>query len=131
RADVLVPSAEGRAAFPHLHRLAASSRHFSRAFSTAAGTDLALATLLTGRINPLARVETTLSEAMRATGRATHAVIPREVLRWAGTILATRGLSSHDALITDKRARDVGSHSTGHETTELGLAFLQRQLGRD
>jgi arylsulfatase A-like enzyme len=88
-----------------------------------------LAALLTGRVNPFVQVETTLVEALARGGRTTHAVLPREVLRWAGKTLLTRGMTSYDRLITDPGARDVGDRASGHETTALGLAFLERYFG--
>jgi hypothetical protein len=129
RADLLAPTAENRAAYPHLHALAAQARRFTRVFSPASGTDVSLSALLTGRINPFVRVPATMPEALAATGRATHAVLPREVLRWAGETLVTRGLRSFDRVISDRVKRDVGSHSTAHETTERGLAFLDGHTG--
>ena len=128
RADSLAP--EHREEYPNLHALATESRHFRRAFSLASGTDVSIAGLLTGRIDPFTTVETTLVEAMAATGRITHAILPREVLRWAGKTLITRGMTSYDVVVTDRVKRDVGSHSTGQETTERGLAFLDDQVDK-
>jgi hypothetical protein len=129
RADLMTATAENRAAFPHLFALAEQSRRFTRVFAPAAGTDVSLSALLTGRINPFVRVPATLPEALAASGRITHAVLPREVLRWAGETLVTRGLRSFDRVISDRVQRDVGSHSTAHETTERGLAFMEGALG--
>ena len=124
RADMLAPSAENRAEFPRIFQLLGESAAFTRAFAPSAGTDLSLSGILTGRLDPFGRVEQTLAEGLHATGRVGHAVIPSEVLRYVGKTLITRGLDSHDRLVNDLGARDVGSYSTSARTTELGLAFL-------
>src|SRR5690606_27010087 len=80
RADVLADTAENRRAFPPLFALLDRSRRFDRAFAPSAGTDLSVSSALTGRVNPFQVLETTLFEAVRGSGRATHAVLPREVL---------------------------------------------------
>ena len=130
RADVLLPTPENRAAFPHLFRLLAEATVFTRAFAPSAGTDLSLSGILTGRLNPFDPVEQTLAEGLRATGRVGHAVIPSEVLRYVGKTLITRGLDDHDRLVNDLGARDVGSYSTSARTTDLGLAFLDERARR-
>lgn len=124
RADLLEPTAENRAELPNLVALAGDARWFARAFAPASGTDYSLGSLLTGRVDPYVPMDTTLIEALAALGYATHAVLPREVMRWAGAPLITRGFASHDVVITDKVARDVGSHSSSAEITALCLASL-------
>lgn len=126
RADVLAPTEANRAAYPNIFELFAGSTLFTRAFAPSAGTDLSLSGILTGRLDPFARVEQTLAEGLAAAGRAGHAVIPSEVLRYAGKTLLTRGLATHDRLVNDAGERDVGSYTTGARTTALGLAFLDR-----
>jgi len=126
RADLLDRDAPGRGDFPRLTGLLDQSIWFARAFAPAAGTDLSLATLLSGRINPFQRLPTTLLEALRASGRTTHAVLPREVLRYAGETLLTRGLDSCDRVVTDGAARDVGDHVSAGTTTDHALDFLDR-----
>lgn len=126
RADSLDP--EHREEFPTLHALADESQRFRRAFAPSAGTDVSVASFLTGRTNPFRSIDTTLIEAMAATGRTTHAVLPREVLRWAGRTLISRGLASRDRVVTDREERDIGKHSTGRETTDRGLAFVDSRL---
>jgi arylsulfatase A-like enzyme len=126
RADVLAPSEENRAAFPHIFELFAESTLFTRAFAPSAGTDLSLSGILTGRIDPFGKVEQTLAEGLTASGRVGHAVIPSEVLRYAGKTLLTRGLQTHDKLVNDAGERDVGRYTTSARTTGLGLAFLER-----
>ncbi len=124
RADVVVDTPDNRADFPHLMGLLDESRHFSRTFAPAAGTDLSMSGVLTGQIDPFATREATLAEALRARGRVTHAVIPSEVIRYVGKAMLTRGLDGHDRLVNDLYQRDVGTYPTGARTTELGLAFL-------
>ncbi len=127
RADVLDTTADNLRAFPNLHRLAAESRTFRRAFAPASGTDVCMAGLLTGRRDPFVAIDTTMLEALSDAGRVTYAVLPREVLRWAGKTLLTRGLTSYDRLITDGAKRDVGTRSTGAATTARGMAFLDKR----
>jgi len=127
RADALAPSAANRAAFPRIFQLLDESVAFTRAFAPSAGTDLSLSGILTGRVDPFEPVERTLAEALKASGRVGHAVIPSEVLRYVGKALITRGLDDHDRLVNDLGARDIGSYSTSARTTELGLAFLDRR----
>src|SRR5690606_28205607 len=69
-------------------------------------------------------------ESLSAAGVHTHAVLPREVLRWAGKTLIQRGLRTHDRVITDPLQLDVGSHATGHQTTARGLAALAPAHGQ-
>ncbi len=126
RADLLEPTEANRRDYPRMFELIDQSVGYRRAFSPSAGTDVSVSGLLTGRYDPFVVIDTTLTEGMEATGRAVHAVLPREVLRWAGEVLLTRGLTSLDRLITDRVKRDVGSESTSAETSRLGLAFLDR-----
>lgn len=117
---------EDRRELPALARLYAAGVSFRRAFSTSAGTDVALPGLLTGRINPWDRVDRTMAEALRGAGRATHAVIPREVFRWVGEATITRGLDGFDRLVTDPVVRDKSAGASSRRTTQLGLGFLDR-----
>lgn len=128
RADLLRPDDANQAAYPRLFQLLADATVFTRAFAPSAGTDLSLSGILTGRLDPFARVDQTLAEALRASGRSGHAVIPSEVLRYVGKTLITRGLDSHDRLVNDLGQRDVGSYSTSARTTDLGLAFLEQRV---
>ncbi len=124
RADMLVDTPANRADFPRLFELLDASRHFTRTFAPAAGTDLSMSGVLTGQIDPFATKESTLAEALRAQGRTTHAVIPSEVIRYVGKAMLTRGLDGHDRLVNDLYQRDVGSYATGPRTTSLSTAFL-------
>jgi arylsulfatase A-like enzyme len=125
RADILASGDDARAQFPHLSGLLERSIRFELAFAPAAGTDLSMSSILSGRVDPFSGVDRTLAEALAATGRRTHAVIPSEVLRYAGHTLLTRGLASFDRLVNDRFERDIGTYSTAARATELGLRFLE------
>ena len=129
RADMLAPTTANQQQFPNLTGLLEESVRFDLAFSPAAGTDLSMSTILTGRINPFSGVDQTLAEAMKASGRTTHAVIPSEVLRYAGKTLLTRGLDDHDRLINDLYEKDVGNYSTSARATELALRWIDETQG--
>ena len=124
RGDMLTNSEQTRNEFPNLFALMNQSCVFTRAFAPAAGTDLSLSSLLTSQIDPFSHVKTTLAEAFAARNRVAYAVIPSEVLRYAGQTLLTRGFSEFHRLINDLHQRDVGSYTTGARTTKLGLDYL-------
>jgi len=121
RADHLVP---GDPVTPHLGALVAGSVSFAHALAPGAGTDISLNTVATGRWNPFQTVDTTLAEALTAAGHTTHAVLPREVLRYAGETLLTRGWTQVDRVVTDGTQRDVGDRITAGATTDRALGFL-------
>jgi len=125
RADMLAPGAPGREDFPHLTKLLDESVWFTRAFAPASGTDVSLATLLTGRHNPFQAVASTLPEAMKASGRATYAAIPNEVLRYAGDTLLNRGVDKVTTVYTDWTQADVGDHISAAATTSAGVHALE------
>ena len=131
RADVLDGSAESRQRYPNFWRLLNASQHFTRAFAPSAGTDLSMAGVLTGQIDPFTTKEATMAEAFRQAGRRTYAVVPSEVIRYVGKAILTRGFDKHEELINDLYQRDVGSHSTSTRTTQLGLSFLQEHQDLD
>jgi arylsulfatase A-like enzyme len=124
RADVLHESGANRSAFPHLFRFLDQARVFRRAFAPSAGTDLSVGAILTGRIDPFVVLDTTLVEAIQRSGRGTRAVLPTEVLRYAGEVLIRRGLDRLHRYVNDPDERDVGSHTTSVRTTDLGLRAL-------
>jgi arylsulfatase A-like enzyme len=124
RADMLFDTDDNRTDFPRLFELLDQSRVFDYAFSPAAGTDVAMASLLTGRIDPFVRIQTTLFEAMSQSGRSVLGVFPGEVLRWAGTNLIKRGLTRVVEVKTDRDKPNHGSHSASIDTTEQGLGLL-------
>lgn len=125
RADLLAPDAAHRDDFPHITGLLDRSVWFTRAFAPATGTDISLATLLTGRFDPFQQVATTLPEALSAGGRKTYAVIPAEVLRYAGETLIGRGLDKLAKIRTDKVQADVGDHISAPDTTAEALRALE------
>jgi hypothetical protein len=129
RADVLIDTPESRAAFPHLHALLDGAWVFERAFSPSAGTDIAVSGFVTGRVDPFRPLPTTLIEAVRATGRRTHAVLPSEVLRYCPSTLLTRGLDGHDRVVNDPYQRDVGSLTTSVTTTDRALDAIAAAAG--
>ena len=129
RADAVADTAENRAAFPHLFALFDRSRRFAHAFAPSAGTDLSASSAMTGLVNPFQPIDTTLAEALSRSGRATRAVLPREVLRYAGKTLLTRGFDQVDVVVNDAEERDVSSSTSSAETTRLGLRALATLSG--
>jgi arylsulfatase A-like enzyme len=125
RADVLTDTPDHRAELPHLFALRGEARTFSRAVAPAAGTDLSISGLLTGRVDPFVPDAVPLAAALAA-HRPAYAVIPSEVIRYVGEAILTRDLVRWDRLVNDKFERDVGSYTTSRRTTTLGLAHLER-----
>jgi arylsulfatase A-like enzyme len=128
RADPFIPNAENKAAFPNFFAIRKRARWFSQAFSAAAGTDLSMGGVLTGKVNPLAGARFTMPEVLSAAGYRTHAVIPAEVLRAGNGPLLTRGLSSHDPLVTDPDWKGVPRGVSSGRVTDRGLAFVDDWL---
>jgi arylsulfatase A-like enzyme len=124
RADLIALGAPDRGDFPVITQLLADSVWFTHAFAPGTGTDISLSTLLTGRFDPFQPVATTLPEALRAAGHTTHAVIPGEVLRYAGDVMLHRGMDKLVKLRTDKGQADVGDHISAPETTTAGLRAI-------
>lgn len=109
---------------PHLDALLADAAVFRHAYATGAGTDISVSSTITGHISPFEGAEITLAEALRATGRATAAVFPTEVLRYAGQVLLGRGIDRLRRYVNDRGQRDVGSYTTSAETTRMALATI-------
>ena len=105
RADSFDPTAENTRAFPAFFNLRRRARWFTRAFSPAAGTDLSMTGVLTGKANPMTGSDLTLSEILTAAGYRCHAVIPQEVLRFISPTMLTRGFASHDKHRRPQRRR--------------------------
>jgi arylsulfatase A-like enzyme len=124
RADMLAPDAADREDFPTLSKLLADSVWFTRAFSPASGTDVSLATLLSGRHDPFQPLETTLPEALQKSGMATYAALPNEVLRYAGETMLERGMTKVATIYTDWDSKDVGDHVSAAATTKEGLRWI-------
>jgi arylsulfatase A-like enzyme len=125
RADPFVPKPENARAFPNLFALRRRASWFTRAFSPAAGTDLSMAGVMTGRVNPLSGSELTLAEGLGAAGYQTHAVVPAEVMRSASRTLLSRGFASLDVVETDG-GHHVPRNTSADRTTALSLGFIDR-----
>ncbi|MDQ3340154.1 MAG: sulfatase-like hydrolase/transferase [Myxococcota bacterium] len=126
RYDMLAPGAAHRSDYPRLTKLLDESVIFTRAFSPAAGTDVALSTLLTGRTDPFQKIETTLPEALRATGRRTSMAVPEEVMRHVGTVMLFRGFDSQRPVYTDWEQANIGDHISAGTTTAEGMRALDK-----
>jgi len=124
RADMLAEGAAERGDFPAITKLLSDSVWFTRAFAPASGTDVSLATFLTGRFDPFQPVATTLPEAMQAAGRYTFAALPAEVLRYAGEVLLGRGVDKLVTVYTDWDHADVGDHVSAPATAGEGIRAL-------
>jgi hypothetical protein len=110
--------------FPRIGKLLADSVWFVHTIAPASSTDVSLCTLLTGRHDPYQQVQTTLPEALRATGRRTYSAIPGEVTRYVGDVLIGRGIDNPVSIKTDGAVADVGDHVSADETTAAGLNAL-------
>ena len=124
RADLLAPGAPHRDDFPNLAALLDSSVWFTRAIAPASSTDVSLSTMLTGRLDPFAVVDTTLLEALQATGRRTVVAMPGEVTRYVGEVLIGRGVDKLVPVNTDWAVADVGDHVSAGTTTLEGIRAL-------
>ncbi|MEO8841875.1 MAG: sulfatase-like hydrolase/transferase [Kofleriaceae bacterium] len=124
RYDMLAPDAPDRDDFPHLTALLADSVWFTHAIAPASGTDISLSTILTGRFDPFQAIETTLLEALRASGRRTYAAIPGEVSRYVGDTMLGRGVDKLVTVHTDWQVADVGDHVSAPTTALEGTRFL-------
>ncbi|HEY0707310.1 MAG TPA: MopE-related protein, partial [Polyangia bacterium] len=128
RADPFAATPENAAAFPNIFALRRRASWFPHAFSTAAGTDVGMAGVMTGRINPMSGAELTLAEGLSAAGYTTHALVPAEVLRSASRTLLTRGFGKVEVFETDG-ANKTASGISADRTTEQALAFVDRWRG--
>jgi hypothetical protein len=130
RADPFVPTPANVATFPQFFALRSRARWFTRTFAPAAGTDLSMTGVLTGKPNPMSGSELTVPEAFAAAGYRTHAVVPAEVLRFASPTMLTRGFASH-AVVDEQAGGGGGAQAiTSPRTTDLGLAFLDGWTAR-
>ncbi len=124
RADLLAPDAADRTDFPAITKLLSESVWFTRAFAPASGTDVSLATFLTGRFDPFQPVAMTLPEALKGSGRQTFAALPKEVQRYAGEALLGRGVDKLVTVHTDWDQADIGDHVSAPATTGEGIKAL-------
>ena len=121
RHDLVAPGAPHRDDFPRIARLLDESIWFDRAIAPAAATDISVCTTLSGRHDPFQELAVTLPEAMRALGRRTTSVFPREVMRHAGEVLLERGIDHPRRVRTDGAREDIGDRVTADTTTEQAL----------
>jgi choline-sulfatase len=124
RFDVLAPETVDRTEFPNLVKLLDDSVWFTRAFAPAAGTDISMGTLLTGRFDPFQTVEWTLPEALKNLGRRTTSALPKEVDRYVGETMLRRGIDRPRSVHTDWGANDIGDHVSAGATTLEGIRAL-------
>jgi hypothetical protein len=124
RADQAAPTPANRANHPRLLRLLEESRSFRRAFSTGAGTDIGMATIFTGQLDPFAKGNLSLLRAYQRAGIRTHGVFQREVERWVGRQFALDGLDGRRIVVNDPGRRDIGTVATARMVTDHGLRFL-------
>jgi hypothetical protein len=130
RQDQVTPSAENHRNHPNLMRLLAGCTRFRRAFSNGSGTDIGMATVFTGQLDPFDPENRTLLEELQGAGRPTFGVFQREVNRWLGRQLELRGLSGRKLVVNDPRRRDLGTHATARQVTDQGVKFINRQLAK-
>ncbi len=123
RADLCTDTPDNRRDFPHPFALLDAGHVFRFAFATSSSTYISMPSILTGLVNPFQHIDRTLAEVMRASGRATHAVIPPEVLRWVGEARITRGFDSYDRVVGRRGV------TTAAQTTDLGLRFVDAHPG--
>jgi hypothetical protein len=128
RHDQVTPTAENRRNHPNLIHLLAGCRRFRRAFSNGSGTDIGMATVFTGQLDPFDPDNRTLLEALQGEGRTTFGVFPREVNRWLGRQLSLRGLTGRKLVVNDPGRRDVGTQATARQVTDQGLKFIEREI---
>lgn len=129
RFDVLAKETPDRSEFPALVKLLDDSVWFTRAIAPGAGTDISMGTMLTGRADPFQPVDTTLTEALKASGRRTSSALPEEVYRYVGETLLTRGVDRAKRVYTDWGSKDIGDHVSGAQTTLEGLRALDAAAG--
>lgn len=126
RQDQLAPNDENRRNHPRLMQLFDESLRFQRAYSNGSGTDIGMATVFTGQLDPFAAENLTLLQAFQRAGYRTHGVFQREVSRWVGRQFALKGLDGRSLVINDPRRRDVGTQATSRQVTDQGLRFLEQ-----
>ncbi len=124
RADQVERTPANLAAYPRLLRLLGESRWFRRAFSTGAGTDIGMATIFTGQLDPFDPSNRSVFALYRKAGFLTHGVFQREVERWLGKQFAMDGLDGRKVIVNDPGRRDVGTRPTAGLVTDEGLRFL-------
>jgi arylsulfatase A-like enzyme len=130
RADQLRPETMNIENHPRLFSLFASGRHFRRAFANGAGTDIGMATIFTGELDPRIKRRQTLLKAFHGAGYTTFGIFPREVERWVSRQFPLEGLTGRHLVINDPQKRDRGTQATAQQVTDVGIRFLQEQGDR-
>jgi len=130
RGDYLKPLSHAKKRYPHLAQVMSRGLRFPRAVSTAAGTDVGMATLLTGQILYSSIGRRTLPMAFHGAGVKTHGIYQREVERWLGPRVARRGLSGRKVLINDPDQEEVGTRATSGRVSNWGIQFIRRHVDR-
>ena len=126
RADPFEVKPENQRAYPNFFELRRRGHWFNRAFSPAAGTDLSMTGVLTGKPNPMSGSDATLPETFAAAGYRSHAVIPAEVMRFASPTMLTRGFERHDVVDPGQRSAPGAEGLDSRRITDLGLSFIDR-----
>jgi hypothetical protein len=124
RADQLSGNPADRTNQPHITKLMEKSISFLRAFSPGAGTDIGMATLLTGQLDPFDREHRNLFQSFHQAGVKTAGVYQREVDRWLGRRFKLDGLTTRRLVVNDPTRRDVGTHPTSHLVTNQALELI-------
>ena len=131
RADLLLPVAsETSRHYPHINGLMRQSLRFTQAFSSAAGTDVGMTSLLTGRLHYLYRGRHTLARAFQGAGVRTHGVYQTEVERWLGEAMCRQGHRGRRVLVNDPLKTNFGSRATSRQVSDEGIRFLKRHGGK-
>ena len=131
RADQLVDNAENNANHPTLTRMCRQGRNFLRTYSRGSGTDIGMATLLTGALSPFSVGQTELLLSFNRAGYRTMAVIQREVQRWLGKQIAIVGLDQKHVIINDPDEQDRSIGPTSEQVIDRGLAWLREFRSKD
>ncbi len=126
RADFLQPLAAVKTRYPNLAGLLSQSSRFSTAFSSAAGTDLGMTTMLTGVMRRSSVGRRTLPGAFRQSGARTYGIYQREVRRWLNPMLPRIGLWGRKEIINDPEEEEIGTRATSKQVSNIGLRFLRR-----
>ena len=126
RGDYLKPISRAATRYPNLARLMKSGHSFPNAFSSAAGTDVGMTTMLTGALLYSPAGRRTLPMAFHGAKVRTHGIYQREVDRWLGPAIARRGLSGRKVLINDPDQEEVGNQATAGKVANWGIQFLRQ-----
>ena len=130
RGDMLMPlTPAGAARYPHLTALLRRSLRFNNGFSTAAGTDVGMTSVLTGRLHYLYRGRQTLARALRGAGIRTQGVYQTEVERWLGPAMCRQGHRGNRVLVNDPLRANFGSRATSRQVSDAGIRFIRRHGG--